>query len=52
VKPIFSAISAIKYRFDSLTLGLNYLVTRDGDVNRELFTSDHGTWKTGGNTPR
>ncbi|GGO79291.1 porin D [Marinobacterium nitratireducens] len=42
--------AGIRYGFDGITLGLNYLVTRDGDFNRVLFTSDHGTWETSGNS--
>ncbi|NVK44222.1 MAG: outer membrane porin, OprD family [Oceanospirillaceae bacterium] len=42
--------AGIRYAFDGITLGLNYLVTRDGDYNRVLFSSDHGTWETSGNS--
>lgn len=42
--------AGIRYGFDGLALGFSYLVTRDGDYNRVLFTSDHGTWETSGNS--
>ncbi|UTW13463.1 OprD family outer membrane porin [Marinobacterium rhizophilum] len=42
--------AGIRYGFGGLTLGLNYLVTRDDDLNRVLFSSDHGTWETSGNS--